>query len=227
MHPQLWADPPPRCSFARTMTETARVVFYRGECRAAEQIARTLFGKRLEPGDYAGLTGAPDNAVVEVGTLGRGLYLDMHEPVANSYRAVRLVCRIPAGVIVVNDGFHIHLSGAQRHGLGLSIFRRQLAHAKTLGTTGIVARAGRRIMENGYYTWPRFGFGGPLPQAIRTALPAHLHHAKDVLDLFESVEGRRWWQQFGTTISVRFDLTDGSRSWQVFERYLRERGGSF
>lgn len=114
----------------------------------------------------------------------------------------------------------------QRNGLGLRIFRRQLAQAKALGIRRIEVTAGRSRVENGYYTWPRFGMNGPLPAEIRRALPPGLRSARSVLDLTESEPGRWWWKAHGTTVELAFDLSDGSRCWRVFHQYLRSRLGA-
>ena len=88
----------------------------------------------------------------------------------------------------------------------------------------IETTAGRRCGENGYYTWPRLGFEGPLSPRIERKLPPGLEHARTVLDLMACEKGRLWWSEHGETICVAFDLNVGSRSRDVFTRYLREKG---
>jgi hypothetical protein len=98
-----------------------------------------------------------------------------------------------------------------------------LDYARRLGISRIELVAGRRSYENGYYTWPRFGFDGLLPPNIQQKLPPGLSHAQSVLDLMDGETGRRWWKEHGATVPVTFDLSQGSRSWEVFGRYLQER----
>ncbi|HLA83390.1 MAG TPA: hypothetical protein VJL29_01235 [Thermoguttaceae bacterium] len=71
--------------------------------------------------------------------------------------------------------------------------------------------------------WPRYGFAGRLPRALRRRLPAPLTGAADVLDLMASPGGRAWWRRFGVTLNVVFDLRLHSRSQQVLTRYLAEK----
>jgi len=126
-------------------------------------------------------------------------------------------------LVILSDGFHILRPHFQGCGLGLRVFARQLEHARRLGVGRIELVAGRRAYENGYYTWPRFGFDGPLPPFVRQILPPDLSRAQSVLDLMNGQAGRRWWKRYGVTLPVTFDLTRHSRSWEVFGRYLRER----
>jgi len=201
----------------------ASVFFYSGERPGVEHTARRLFGRVPETWEYAGLAGAPDDARVDVGTLGGGLYLDMYRPWTACYRAVELVRRRGAGPVLVIDGMHIHGSMRQK-GLGLRIFARQLTTARNLGVTRIETTAGRRKSENGYYTWPRFGFDGPLPRRVKRHLPRRLVRAQNVLDLMECQTGRLWWRAYGISIRLAFDVTTQSRSWDVFRRYLGRKG---
>ena len=197
----------------------ARVAFFLGERRDAERAARRLFHRNLQTWEYAGLAGAPDDAEVEVGTLDGGLYLEMRQPLTSCYRAVQLVRPAEAGPAIVIDALDIDNSMRQT-GLGLRIFRRQLTTASALGASRIETVAGRKRGENGYYTWPRFGFDGPLPWEVRRNLPLGLDHAQHVLDLMELEKGRLWWKTHGIPVRLVFDLAHHSRSWGVFDRYL-------
>jgi hypothetical protein len=194
-----------------------------GERRDVQQIAWRLFGRLLQQWEYAGLTGAPDDARVEVGTCNGELYLEMSDPIANCYRVHVYVRRAEVALTIEKAGFHIHLRSMQRRGLGMRIFHRQLENAKALGVARIEAVAGRRHDENGYYTWPRFGFDGPLPDEVKRRLPLGIEDADTVLDLMACEKGRLWWRRHGCTIPVAFDLADHGRSHGVFQRYVWEK----
>ena len=200
----------------------AAVAFFRGERGSADGAACQLFGRRLKPWEYAGLAGAPDDALVEVGTLGGRLYLELSGPPGQAYRTFQLVLRVQRSLVIANDGFQILRKRQQRRGLGLRVFARQLDHARRLGICRIETVAGRRSNENGYYTWPRFGFDGRLPPAIRESLPPGLDHCQSVLDVMDREAGRRWWREYGVSMPVAFDMTSQSRSWEVFRRYVRK-----
>ena len=201
----------------------AAVEFCLGERREVQRTTLRLFGKLLRRWEYAGLAGAPDDARVELGTWEDELSLELGDPISNCYRGYLYVRRRRAALVMFNAGFQILHSRMQRRGLGLRIFHRQLENATALGIARIEAVAGRRGDENGYYTWPRFGFEGPLPGRIHARLPPGLARARTVLDLMESDHGRLWWREHGCRIRVVFDLAGGSRSREVFRRYVDEK----
>ena len=202
----------------------ADVAFYPGERQGAERTARRMFGRNLNRREYAGLAGAPDGANVDVGSLGDELYIESREPATTTYRAVQRISFTDSAPVVSIDAFHILARSMQRKGLGLEILARQISYAKHLGVRCIETTAGRYPSENGYYTWPRFGFNGPLPESVKQKLSPGLGHAREVLDLIETQSGRRWWIEHGVTLHVVFDLSDQSRSWKMLHRYLAARG---
>ncbi len=201
---------------------SADVEFLLGERVAAERIARRLFRRPLEPCEYAGLAGAPDDARVEIGTLRGMLYIEMGAPAAG-YRAHYYLRRVGRDIVLLNDGFHIYARELRGRGLGLHVFHRQVQNAAGLGIRRIETVAGRRGGENGYYTWPRFGFDAALPADIRRVLPPGLENERTVLGLMEREQGRRWWREHGATIRVAFDLAPGSRSQRALSRYVRTK----
>ena len=162
MHPADRVDPAWTSWGPWPVGSGTEVVFLPGERSVAEQIARRFFHRPLKTWEYAGLAGAPDDAKVEVGATGRRLYLEMGDPAGGTYRAYYYVRRASEKLVLVNDGFHILFHNMQNRGLGLCMFSRQVTAATVLGVHRIELVAGRRGDENGYYTWPRFGFEGVL-----------------------------------------------------------------
>jgi hypothetical protein len=200
----------------------AEVAFLLGEQRAAERVARQLFGRVLRPSEYAGLAGAPDAAKVQIGASDGKLYIEMREPVAATCGYYYLY-RAKTAVVLLNDGFRINVQAMRGHGLGLQMFHRQARNARAIGVDRIEVVAGRKGDENGYYTWPRYGFQGALPASIRHLLPVGLEHSRTILGLMSCEKGRGWWREHGVTTAVRFDLAPGSRSRRTLVRYVRER----
>ena len=201
----------------------AEVVFLLGEQRAAERVAKRLFGRVLDCREYAGLAGAPDDAKIEVGASGGRLYIEMRDPVAATYCGYYYLYYRKPAVVLLSDGFHIHVQAMRGHGLGLQIFHRQTSNAAALRVDWIDTVAGRENDENGYYTWPRYGFQGVLPAPIRRLLPVGFEHARTILDLMSCEKGRNWWREYGVTIRVRFDLAPDSRSRRTLVRYIGNR----
>jgi hypothetical protein len=200
------------------------VRIFRGEGAGVHRAARRLFGRKLGLWEYAGLAGAPDNASVELGTLAGELYIEVGDPAGQVYRAIQRVRLACGGPVLVIDALHIFPRRMRRTGLGLRMFSRQLAYARRLGVRTIETRAGRCGDENGYYTWPRLGFDGPLPPEIVDALPGGMKGCRYVLDLIACQRGRLWWLEHGVTIDVAFDLAHQSLSWQSFARYVLSSG---
>ncbi len=201
----------------------ARVTFFPEERREVERITSRWFGRRLWAWELAGLAGAPDDAEVDVGTFRGQIYLELNHPAASDYGSVQLLRFSPAGPVLVIEELHVHRRGMQTQGLGLAIFARQLSHARRLGIRRIETVAGRGRRENGYYTWPRFGFDAPLPLEVRRRLPMMFRRAARVGDLMEREAGRSWWRKHGVPLSLAFDLESRSRCWKRFDRYIRAR----
>lgn len=204
----------------------AAVDYYCGERRDVRRLCGRLFGRVLEDWELTGLAGAPDDAVVVLGTWAGGLYLELEQPQTHAYHGVWLVRAVPRGCLLLNEGLAIHPRRLQGQGVGLRIFERQLRTAQHLGIFQIEVSTQRSALDYGYYAWPRYGCGGPLPSAVLRQLPPPLRGARDVLDLLEAPEGRLWWRQQGSPMQVTFELSRPSRSWRVFERYWSERQGS-
>lgn len=199
----------------------AEVSYLLGEQRNVERIARRVFGRPLAPSEYANLVGAPDTATVEVGASDGHLYLEMRDAVS-SVRGYFYLHRTKTTAVLRIDGLRIDLRVLRGHGVGLQIFHRQARGAARLGVGRIEAVAGRTADENGYYTWPRYGFEGWLPASHRP-LPPGLERARTLSDVMSCKVGRDWWKRCGVTVPVRFDLAAGSPSRQSLARYVRER----
>lgn len=124
-------------------------------------------------------------------------------------------------------------------GYGTRALRRQMEAAGKLGIARVQTDAaggkgsgyGKRY--NGYYTWPRLGYDGPVPTEYdkggKLKVPPELHPGvpRDKLlvsDLMATPEGREWWKANGTTFEASFDPRPGSRSMQVLDAYMKEKG---
>lgn len=208
--------------YRRQYSAPARVVYYLGERQRSEHLTRRLLGRTLDDVQWAALAGAPDGAGVEVGTYRGGVYLEMRAAAPNCYGGVWLLRRDGSRVVLACDALWIHRRELRGRGLGREILARQLHQARRLRIDRIETIAGRGERENGYYSWPRFGFDGRLPTALCRRLPPAWKHVRRVLDLMRSESGRQWWKTHGVTLPLAFELADGSRCWQAFHRYMRD-----
>lgn len=201
----------------------AEVVYLLGEQHAAERVVQRLFGRILDPREHAGLAGAPDDARVEIGASDGKLYLEIHDPRSAAYRGFYYVYCKKSLVLILNDGFCIQARDRRGRGFGFQVFFRQARNAAAFGVDRIETVAGRNRDENGYYTWPRYGFEGKLPSDVQHDLPGALRHCRTILDLMLCEQGRSWWREHGVKVAVAFHLALRSRSRTVLQRYVREK----
>ena len=197
-----------------------KILFCVGERADARRVAVELFGSPISGRDLAGLAGSPGEAEVEVGVCRGNLTVEISDPGHRIYRGVVRISHAGGGLVLTVEALHIHSPSMQGRGLGLSIFARQLQTARRLGIKRIETKAGRRGNENGYYSWPRYGFDGPLPRWLISRLPPPLLFAQSILDIMDSPMGRQWWLLYGGTVDVVFDVRRGSRSSRTFDRYI-------
>jgi hypothetical protein len=179
------------------------------------------FARELQDAEYGQLAGVcvPD-ATVRV-HFDRD-FLGTVYPVAIKAKAVgwfstHLLFNRP---VVTFDSIAVE-EAKRRGGLAREVFYHQAKAAASFGFTQIKAKALRiregdpRGMHNGYYAAARWGFNASLTQKVRAALPDSLKDATCLHDLMGSEDGQNIWEKEGETIDVVFDLTPGSRSWQV------------
>lgn len=118
--------------------------------------------------------------------------------------------------LVRNDGLR---SAASGRAIG-----RAFANMRAVGITRLDAAARRGVDSsgneyNGYWTWARMGFTGPIPD--RLSIQAQLlfgRSVKNVEQLMATKERRDWWRKNGTTWDASFDFHDGSYSMREFAR---------
>ncbi|MBN2021212.1 MAG: hypothetical protein JW809_00320 [Pirellulales bacterium] len=216
------AETPPRAPVGGAGPSPA-VDYYPGERSAIILAARRLFGRELSSEQWANLAGAPDGGEVEIGAYREGLYLELRDPATQGYHGAWRVSRRAGVVVLYLDALCVHWPRRRGQGLGLRIFARQVRAATDLGVGWIRTLAGRRKDENGYYTWPRFGFDSPLPGHVRRGLPAACQFARCVLDVMATQTGRVWWRERGVSLPLAFDLAPASRCQLALARYVLQR----
>ena len=118
------------------------------------------------------LGGAIHGSTVVVMPGRGGLHFEVND---DRYRAVSALTRNHSGELVV-ENFHFHVYKHERErGLGTEIVRTQIDAAKAIGAQKLVVHSigdwKRRETHNGYYTWPRMGFDGDLPNNWQRSQP--------------------------------------------------------
>ena len=195
-----------------------------------DRLKDKLLGGRTQ--NVAKLVGAPSNAsiTIEPGIQSNagGIGVTITSP---DYRSVRVVGVDKDGSrYIENVNFYVKTPG---QGLGTKVLADQVANAQAMGFTKIktfAAGSGPNSFyamdwdgENGYYTWPRLGFDGNIPDTVARKLPPEFKGAKRVSDLMATTGGREWWKLNGEATEMEFDLTPGSESTKTLAEYLNTK----
>lgn len=191
-------------------------------------LARALFARELPALEWASLVGAPDGARVDVlsdsSDYGPVVHLRMAHPWLEG-AALRYVYRDPEDRVAIRNELLIVRDEAPE-GVGVRLLALQVRAARALGLAYLSAYAagGPGSPFVGYSVWPRLGYNGPIPSAVRRRLPLEYQDARDLLDLLVRPGGAVWWRRHGTGFEATFDLGAGSRSLAVLAAYMERRG---
>ena len=153
----------------------------------------------------------------------RAVYLDGDGPYVEDWQ--RSVSSA-APRTMIND--YLRLRDDAPPGMGARMLAQQADALERLGFEKIICEAeggqdkdGRPF--NGYYSWPRLGYDGPIPREVLRDMPAQFQGARHVSELMRTKEGRDYWKQHGTTFPATFTLAKGSASRRILAAYLEEK----
>ncbi len=223
---------PPPGATAHGMT-AAKIAFdTKADAAAFDASAKQIFDRPVTHADVATLAGVPDGHEATIAVRPHGI------TVTSDHDGVyihRIISRDSKGkTYIKNDVFTVS-KDQQGKGIGLSVFGRQVEHARRLGIDRIDTVAARSYdTENrqgliGYKVWPKFGYDAKLADVTsdrnRLTLPKGLKKSKNVSDLMKSPEGRAWWEENGGSAEMSFDLKAGSLSGRVWDAYRDSKGG--
>lgn len=208
---------------------------------ATQEQIKSILGKDVTPQDLVRLVGAtPESNVdikinnkgqIEFYVRGPGYSTDYSES-NPQYEMIRYLYRDAQGQLVMHNASFMMDDSAQGQGLGTKIFSDEVASLQQLGVSRIDTEAAGSPY-NGYYTWPRLGYVGPLEEFYQDdikqgiadgELPKKWAKYTTLQELMSTPEGREWWKDNGSTINLSFDLTPGSLSLKILKAYLKARG---
>lgn len=197
---------------------------------ALDQALVEVVGHPVEYADLAALAGAPDGSKLRVwpqggpnsgdGTDRREINLAVDHPLVE-VQGRRL---FRDGDQVVLSAEALFLKDNAPAGFGTHMLARMVDAAARVGVDRIDTDAIRDSHANGYYTWPRLGYDGPIPFKLTTKLPKGLRTARWLSDLMKTPEGRDWWKANGVGVKLSFDPKPGSQSRQVLVKHGRIDG---
>ena len=104
--------------------------------------------------------------------------------------------------------------------LSLNIFTKVKTHA-----VGDYDSAQGPDPLSGYLVWPLLGFDADIPTNLLShpKFPLRLQGKTRLLDLMDTQDGVEFWEEFGSSIEVEFDLTPGSACWNRHKCYTAYR----
>ncbi len=180
---------------------------------------------------FADMTGADEGKVQVTPSVH-----DRHGPIAAMninhpvYTANRYLHKDDDGNLVMhNADFYVN-KGQTGTGVGTKLFSRQVENLRKHGvdrieTTAARGDRGAPNSANGYWTWARLGYDGPIPKNVRfDRLPEEFRGAKTVQELMHMPGGAAAWKQHGDTFQATFDLKEGSRNLEILNEYRAEKG---
>jgi GNAT superfamily N-acetyltransferase len=214
--PKPAPPPPPSGPAPSTATIEARSPDF---AKASQKI----FGRVLTDQELANLSGiAKGKIYVEVYSDTGEITMRGDTKEYTVHRSLKLGPGPQGRPILKANSFYVKPQ-YQGKGHGADVFGRMVDQAEKSGIEYISTHAARSDVENGYYTWPRFGYTGPLNDRIQASLPDSLKGIRTVSDLMKTPEGAAWWKTHGEDIYLSFDLRPGSLSRQIWEGYQREK----
>ena len=187
-----------------------------------------IFGrksKRPTVKDLASIVGATDDAYVYVAGSHNlnteSINIITQHP---KYYTDRTLARDENLRVVLHaNKFDVNKSERGKGNYGPQVFGRMVEQASEWGVDYIQTTASRSEVENGYYTWARFGYDAPLSMKEKLKLPTGLSKAERVSDLMETEEGKQWWKANGSTKKMKFNLKPDSKSRKIWSAYLEEK----
>ena len=197
-----------------------RAVIYRGEEKAVRKASLAIFERPLSYDDWALLAGAGPFDEVEVGVYRDAIHVELTDPTRFRYRGVYSVFRHNQCANIRIEAFQIHRVLQRGQRLGLSVFARQVLASGTLGIGRFETYAGREHGQNGYYSWPRWGFDGLIPLEVRRRLPDLFSKASRISQLMATEPGRLWWRKNGVAVHLDFDPTPTSPHRKRLREYV-------
>jgi hypothetical protein len=193
----------------------------------------------LAPEHIAALANAPSGAKVNVHYQPWDDSVKVtaeHKEGGGKIETERTLRRDPDGKLTLyNDQIDI-TEGHPLKGQGFKSFIGQVQAARAAGvskldTEGRGDPADRESSEamNGYYTWPRLGYDGEIPEQYRDKLPGDLKKQMggqtNIATLMATPAGREWWKANGGPLDLSFDLSEGSPSMRLLASYAAGRTG--
>ncbi len=198
---------------------------------AVQRAADKIMGRRgVDLQELARLSGLDETAEVQFAVDKGAIVIQSKGAWGKSTRTIERDPENEGGVLLTAESFDVN-ADARGGGLGVDALTRLVEAAERLGVSRVATFAARGPNWNGYYTWPRLGYDGPVPWdiirlrgQIPFVIPPEFADAKSVQDLIERPGGLDWWKAHGQSANLTFDVRAGSDSRAVLAAYRRAKG---
>jgi hypothetical protein len=143
----------------------------------------------------------------------------------------RNLVNTPSGLVIVNVQLEIKPE-FRRSGVGFNMLKYQIEAARQLKVENIACLAARwgkdenyqRVELDGYMVWPKLGFDGPIPDAVRPLLGSTFQQLDTIQQLVQADGGWKEWKQHGAAAHLTFDVASGSVHSEFFAAYGQKKG---
>jgi uncharacterized coiled-coil protein SlyX len=181
----------------------------------AQKMLTKIFGRELTNQEIISMVGIPGGGQGEIHIVAEGLNsvtVDFNSPTASASFSLSRI----RGQIYHTDSYIRNL-GERTTTSGVQVLDGFKA-LMDAGVTKMTATAARGRYYNGYITWAKLGFTGPIPESVIGAARAQFGPGiKNVEQIMQLPGGPAWWQANGDSWDATFDFTPGSYSRSVFD----------
>lgn len=200
--------------------------------------ARKMFGARVAhlSGDELAqevmrTTGLPATDVRSIRVAVRDGAIEVSASTNTGGTVVRTMRSVDGSVVLHNDLFVPKVPPGS--GYGAQALARNVEAATRLGVAQMETFAARGDTFNGYNTWPRYGYDGPVPSRLVTRHRAELERVLGrsvadgelmISDVIAAPGGGEFWQRVGDSLDLEFDMAPNSPSRRRLMAYRRRKG---
>ena len=180
--------------------------------------------KGLSEEDIINMVGAQSGTEVEVSTYGVGA---VQVSVTDGNDNIGVMDRIlfdDTGELAVEHELFT-LTDSAPPGYATKVMSAAIPAMEESGVKYVKAFAMRNEGWVGYYVWPKFGFDAPIEESRYSSKIEELFPGTEYIsDLYKTQAGRDWWLENGDSVELVFDMSEGSRSRDIFNKYMERKG---
>ena len=181
-------------------------------------------GMGLTEEDIISMVGAPNGTGVKVSRYGPAAVQISVDDGGDNIKVMDRVLFDDNGELAMEHELFT-LTDSAPSGYATKIMSEAIPSMEENGVKYIKAFGIRSNSWVGYYVWPKFGFDAPIEESGNANAIAELFPGVEYIsDLYKTQEGRDWWLEYGDSMDYVFDMSEGSRSRDIFNKYMERKG---